>query len=190
MAAAPPHPLLRQEDSPGGVLRFFPAHPHEGDVDAPPGDKSARVIATGHSKATDRPFNLVVAFETVQGDHGTKLGRAVAQSTFHHFCDYNWDIRSGCPSFVDEPPGDGIRQPPEARRSIETYAQPGRVACRRHAVTRRIVAWLPSAVNGKFRSSRWNGRRPVLQLSPQVRRVLQSPASRRGFSLRAAGLLI
>src|SRR5579883_1851481 len=59
-AVAPPHPLLHQDGSPGGVLRFFPAHPHEGDVGAPPGDKSARVIATGRSKTTGRPFNLVV----------------------------------------------------------------------------------------------------------------------------------
>jgi hypothetical protein len=122
-AVAPPHPLLRQDGSPGGVLRFFPAHPHEGDVGAPPGDKSARVIATGRSKTAGRPFNLVVAFESTEGGRGTKPGRAVAQSTFHHFCDYNWDIRSGCPSFVDEPPGDGMRQHPEARRAIETYAR-------------------------------------------------------------------
>jgi hypothetical protein len=45
--------------------------------------------------------NLAVAFEAY-GNHG----RAVAQSTFHHFADYNWDTRLGAPSFVDEPPSD------------------------------------------------------------------------------------
>jgi hypothetical protein len=45
----------------------------------------------------------------------------VVQSTFHHFCDYNWDIAAGCPSFVDEPPGDAMARHPEARRDIETY---------------------------------------------------------------------
>jgi hypothetical protein len=47
----------------------------------------------------------------------------VAQSTFHHFCDYNWDIRAGCPSFVEEPPGDGMVHHPEVRRDIETYVR-------------------------------------------------------------------
>ena len=45
-----------------------------------------------------------VAFEP--GEHG---GPGLAQSTFHHFADYNWDTRSGCPSFVSEPPGDGMQ---------------------------------------------------------------------------------
>lgn len=105
------HPVLR------GV-RYLPAHPHEGDVDAPPGEPSARVIATGRSKVTGQPFNLAVAFEASEAG-----GRAIAQSTFHHFADYNWDIASGCPSFVTEPPGDGIANTPEAQESIRAYAR-------------------------------------------------------------------
>jgi len=109
--AGPEHPVLR------GV-RYLPAHPHEGDVDAPLGDASARVIAWGKSKVTGQPFNLAVAFEA--SDAG---GRAIAQSTFHHFADYNWDPASGCPSFVTEPPGHGIADTPAAQESIRAYAR-------------------------------------------------------------------
>ena len=30
----------------------------------------------------------VVAFESVRDDHGNILGRAIAESNFHHFVDY------------------------------------------------------------------------------------------------------
>ena len=109
--AGPEHPVLR------GV-RYLPAHPHEGDVDAPLGDASARVIARGKSKVTGQPFNLAVAFEASEAG-----GRAIAQSTFHHFADYNWDPASGCPSFVTEPPGHGIADMPAAQQSIRAYAR-------------------------------------------------------------------
>jgi hypothetical protein len=52
---------------------------------------------------------VAVAFEP-----GSSGGPAVADSSFHHFADYNWDTRSGCPSFVDEPPGEAIMHTPEA----------------------------------------------------------------------------
>src|SRR5437868_4535745 len=61
--AGPVHELLRRREAPGGVIRLFPAHPHEGAVGVPTGESGARVIATGVSKATGRPFNLAVAFE-------------------------------------------------------------------------------------------------------------------------------
>jgi len=110
-----PHPLFIDPET-GGTLRYLPAHPHEGAVSAPADDPSARVIATGRSIATGRTFNIAVAFEPSEGG-----GPAVAQSTFHHFADYNWDISTGCPSFVSEPPGDGMARNPEARRSTELY---------------------------------------------------------------------
>jgi len=91
----------------GGVIERFPAHPHEGDVGAPASDPTARVIVTGTSKATRRPFNIAVAFEPVKRA-GKTVGGGVAQSTFHHFCDYNWDTSAGCPSFVSEQPGGQI----------------------------------------------------------------------------------
>jgi hypothetical protein len=113
----PVHPVLRDASAPSGSIRFLPSHPHEGAVSAPPGTR-ARVIARGRSKATGARFNIAVAFET-----DGQSGRAIAQSTFHHFADYNWDTRSGAPSFVDEPPGDGILHSPEARAATHQYAR-------------------------------------------------------------------
>jgi hypothetical protein len=110
------HPVLLDPSSPTGALRFLPSHPHEGAVSAP-SNEHARVIATGTSKATGRSFNLAVAFEA-HGNHG----RAIAQSTFHHFADYNWDPRVGAPSFVDEPPGDAILREPVAMEDTRRYA--------------------------------------------------------------------
>jgi hypothetical protein len=117
-AEGPVHPVLKDAQAPGGVLSILPAHPHEGDVDAPPGDPAARVIATGVSQSTGRRFNIAVAF-----DGGAKgEGRALAESTFHHFADYNWDPRTGAPSFVGEPPGDGLLKDAEAARQSRAYA--------------------------------------------------------------------
>jgi hypothetical protein len=121
---APPHPVLADPDAADGVLRFLPAHPHEGEVGAPPEDPSARVIATGASKATHRPFNIAVAFEP-----SAEGGPAIAQSTFHHFADFNWDPRLGKPSFVTEAPGDDLARSPEAARAVRRY-------------TRNLALWL------------------------------------------------
>ena len=74
---------------------------------------SAKVIATGTSQAPDVHFNLVVAFENSVDKHGNQCGRAIAESSFHHLVDYNWDIDMGCPTFLEEPPGDGIRRDPD-----------------------------------------------------------------------------
>jgi len=117
-AAGAPHPLLHDRAADGGVIRYLPAHPHEGAVGAPANDPSARVIATGTSKVSGRTFNIAVAFEP-SGD----AGPAVAQSTFHHFADYNWDPATGCPSFVSEAPGNGLAQSPEARRAVRQYVR-------------------------------------------------------------------
>jgi hypothetical protein len=119
----PVHELLRNPHSPSGMIEYFPAHPHEGGVGVPAGDDHARTIATGVSQVTHRPFNLMVAFERAADKHGHLLGRAVAESSFHHFVDYNWDIAMGCPSFLSEPPGDQIRREPEKLEDIKTYAR-------------------------------------------------------------------
>lgn len=113
--ALPVHPVLSDPAAPAGAIRYLPSHPHEGGVRAPEGT-GARVIATGTSKVTGRPFNIAVAFEA-----GPTGGRAIAQSTFHHFADYNWDIRSGSPSFVVEPPGDGLITTPQAMADTQRY---------------------------------------------------------------------
>jgi hypothetical protein len=117
-AVEPLHPVLRDPLSHDGRIHFLPSHPHEGDVSAPPADPSAHVIAVGRSVATGRPFNIAVAFEA-----SAEGGRALAQSTFHHFTDYNWDPSTGCPGFVEEAPGDGLARSPEARRSVGQYVK-------------------------------------------------------------------
>lgn len=119
----PIHQLLKNPNSPTGKIEFFPAHPHEGAIGVPEEITNARVIATGVSKVSRRPFNLVVARESTQDHNGNLLGRVVAQSTFHHLVDYNWDISKGCPSFVDEPPGDGMTTEPRALEDIQTYVK-------------------------------------------------------------------
>jgi hypothetical protein len=116
IAEAPVHPLLLNPSNPDGVIRYLPAHPHEGAVGAPQDDASARVIATGISKVSGKHFNLAVAFE--RSDAG---GPAVAQSTFHHFADYNWDPASGSPSFVTESPGSSLASTPDALGDIHHY---------------------------------------------------------------------
>lgn len=119
----PTHEVLLNPHSPSGVIEVFPAHPHEGAVGAPLDEDSARVIATGVSKVTQRPFNLLVVFENSFDAHGNKLGRAIAQSSFHHLVDYNWDTTQGCPSFLLEPPGDQIEREPEKLSDIKAYVQ-------------------------------------------------------------------
>jgi hypothetical protein len=121
ITVAAPHELLKNPASPAGVIEFFPAHPHEGAVGVPQGEEHASVIATGQSKVTGRPFNLVVAFESSIDDHGNELGRGIAESSVHHFVDYNWNTEMGCPSFLSEPPGDGYKRNPEALNDIKKY---------------------------------------------------------------------
>ncbi len=117
----PVHELLQNPQSPSSYIHLFPSHPHEGAVGVTEKMSCARVIATGKSLVTEREFNLVVALDREVDEQGNSLGRAIAESTFHHFCDYNWDIRSGCPSFVDEPPGDLMQIEPRAIVDIQTY---------------------------------------------------------------------
>jgi hypothetical protein len=111
--------LLKRTD--GSLIEYFPAHPHEGGVGAPDGDDSAHVIATGTSKSTGKSFNLVVAFDQKTDRHGNHLGRAIAESSFHHLVDYNWDTKMGCPSFLEEPPGKEIENDPSRLYDIKTY---------------------------------------------------------------------
>lgn len=116
------HELLRNPGSPAGVVEFFPAHPHEGAVGVPEDVKDAEVVATGKSKTTNRDFNLIVAFESTPDSHGHQLGRGIAESSFHHLADYNWDTDMGCPSFVEETPGAGYKRNPQALNDIKTYS--------------------------------------------------------------------
>jgi hypothetical protein len=114
----PAHALMLDPSSPDGLIHYLPAHPHEGGIGAPAGDPTARVIATGRSKVSGARFNIAVAF-----DASTDGGPAIAESTFHHFADYNWDPAKGCPSFVTEPPGNGLAEFPEALRTTKQYVR-------------------------------------------------------------------
>lgn len=116
--AGAPHVLLSDRTSADGVIHYLPSHPHEGGVGAPAGDSTARVIATGHSRVTGRQFNLIVAFEPSSAG-----GPAVAESTFHHFADYNWDIRTGAPSFVTDRPGNELAGFPQALQQTKQYVR-------------------------------------------------------------------
>jgi hypothetical protein len=117
----PVHRLMRNENNPSGVIEYFPAHPHEGGVGVPEGEETARVVAQGVSRTTGREFNLVVAFDECDDRHGNTLGRAIAESSFHHLVDYNWDISMGCPTFLAEPPGHQIEREPEKLDDIKRY---------------------------------------------------------------------
>jgi hypothetical protein len=114
--AGEPHRLLSDSSTPDGLIHYLPAHPHEGAVGPPPSDPTARVIATGRSSVTGRQLNLIVAFEP-----SADGGPAVAQSTFHHFADYNWDINTGAPSFVTDPPGNKLAVFPPALQATQQY---------------------------------------------------------------------
>ena len=123
----PVHPLLVDTDRGGRPLDRLPAHPHEGAV-GPGGIPRAREIARGTSRTSGHTFSLSVVLDR-DADHP---GRAVAESSFHHFADYNWDPRRGAPSFVIEPTGTGMLDDPEARRQVERYVH-------------NLVAWLAPA---------------------------------------------
>jgi len=119
--AGPVHEVLRTTRTASGRVEWFPAHPHEGrGVAAVP---NATVLARGRSTATGRRFNLAVLLDGEGRPDGQPMGRAIAESTFHHFADYNWDLDRGAPSFVTETPGrkSGMTRP-AGRRSRTTFA--------------------------------------------------------------------
>jgi hypothetical protein len=116
-AVQPVHPVMRDADSDTGTVTFLPAHPHEGAVIAPASAPQARVIATGRSLASGKQFNIAVAFERTPTE-----GPALAESTFHHFADYNWDARRGSPDFVSETPVYELPDSP-AMSSVHRYVR-------------------------------------------------------------------
>jgi hypothetical protein len=130
----PVHDLLRTNRTASGRIEWFPAHPHEGMVSAK--GPLARAIAKGRSTATGRQFNLAVVIDGECAADGRLMGRAIAESTFHHFADYNWDLASGAPSFVSDPPGSQINEDPSRLEVFKDYVT-------------NIAAWLqPTAATG------------------------------------------
>jgi len=118
IAVEPSHPLLQQPRSTERI-GLFPAHPHEGAVGVPSNEPRARTVARGRSRVSGREFDLIVTFERARG----APGRAIAESSFHHFADYNWDVSRGAPSFVTEKTGDGMQREPRALTDIRTYVR-------------------------------------------------------------------
>ena len=120
-ADQPVHDLLRTAKSASGHIEWFPAHPHEGAVSAPPEYDFASAIAQGRSTVTGRRFNLAVCLDGEMGSDGQPVGRAVASSTFHHFADMNWNVDCGAPSFVTEKPGDEMKRDPSRLEIFKDY---------------------------------------------------------------------
>jgi hypothetical protein len=120
-AIEPIHPLLINPNSPAGKIEFLPVHPHEGAVGISENGENTRVVAMGKSLVSEKDFNLIVAFDRIVDSQRKYLGRAIAESTFHHFCDYNWDVNMGCPSFVSEPAGETMQTEPRAIEDLKTY---------------------------------------------------------------------
>lgn len=117
----PVHDLLRTTRTRSGRIEWFPAHPHEGLVSA--NVPFATTLAQGRSTASGRHFNLAVALEAERTPDGRQMGRAVAESTFHHFADYNWDLDCGAPTFVTESPGDQIKTDPSRLTVFKDYVR-------------------------------------------------------------------
>jgi hypothetical protein len=112
----PVHPIMRRAS--GEPITTLPSHPHEGAVGVPTSLKDhSSVIAIGTSKATGARFNIAVAID------GPGRGRAVADSSFHHLADFNWDPRLGRPSFVTEPPADAVVRDPGLLADVHRYAE-------------------------------------------------------------------
>ena len=113
------HELTRRPN--GTLIEYLPAHPHEGAVGIPPSVEEASAVAIGTSKTTGRPFNLIIAFENSVDPYGNLCGRAIAESSFHHLVDYNWNPETGCPTFVEEAPGDEYIRTPEKLDDVKHY---------------------------------------------------------------------
>jgi hypothetical protein len=116
-AVLPLHPVMTNSQNPSGRIERLPAHPHEGAISVPPGERWPRVVAVGRSAITSNAFNIAIAFES------ENLGRAVVDSSFHHFADFNFDPRLGCPSFVTEPRGYALMENEAAVTDAKAYAR-------------------------------------------------------------------
>jgi hypothetical protein len=146
LVSEPVHELLRTTRTLSGRIEWFPAHPHEGLVSAD--GPHATVLAQGRSTTTGRHFNLAVLLDGEVGPSGAPMGRAVAESTFHHFADYNWDLLLGAPSFVTESPGTQITSDPSRLLIFRDYVH-------------NIADWLqPRCTTGTFGGSVGRGHAP------------------------------
>jgi hypothetical protein len=102
----------------------------------------ATAVAQGASIATGSRFNLAVALDGERSHDGRTMGRAVAESAFHHFADYNWDLDCGAASFVSEPPGTQIKADPSHLLVFKDYV-------------RNVASWLHPTDSRKPATSPW-----------------------------------
>ena len=144
LSHGPVHELLHTTRTASGRIEWFPAHPHEGLVSADV--PFATALAQGRSAATGRRFNLAVLLDGESMPDGRPMGRALAESTFHHFADYNWDLDRGAPSFVTETPGTQIKAYPARLAVYKDYV--GNIATWLQPVTGRRT---PAAVSAAGR---------------------------------------
>jgi hypothetical protein len=115
--------LLRTGKTSSGHIAWFPAHPHEGFVSAPPEYDFAHPLAQGRSTVTGLQFNLGVVIDGERTANGSPKGRGVAASTFHQFADCNWDTDRGAPSFVTDLPGTEMKQDPSRLGIYKDYVR-------------------------------------------------------------------
>jgi hypothetical protein len=134
LAAEPFHELLRTTRSPIGRIEWFPAHPLEGSVHAE--GPYALALAQGRSTETGYRFNLAVLLDGELTQDGRPMGRALAESSFHHFADYNWDLGRSAPTSVTEAPGVGVGCDPSRLFVFKAYVH-------------NIATWLHPAVGDR-----------------------------------------
>ena len=127
----PVHELLRTTGTASGRIEWFPAHPHEGAVSAcvpsPP-------CWRGPKHRERAPLQPRRGLDGEPTADGRAMGRALAESTFHHFADYNWDLDRGAPSFVTE------------HRAMRSRRDPSRLAVYKDYV-HNIAYWLHPATS-------------------------------------------
>lgn len=106
------HPLLDFDTLiPAHVL--LPAHPHEGVI--LPQGAGQQVLLSSHSISSGREQNSAIL------DEAEGRGFILHHSTFHHFADFNLDVRCGAPDFVLDPPAPQVNQSPQLLSDLHAY---------------------------------------------------------------------
>lgn len=106
------HPLLGFDTLIPGHL-VLPAHPHEGVIRIT--TASQQVLLSSYSITSGREQITAIL------DEAPGRGPVLHHSTFHHFADYNLEVKRGAPDFVIDPPSAQIDQSPELLADWRTY---------------------------------------------------------------------
>jgi hypothetical protein len=112
----PLHPVLRDPDDLGGIVRFLPAHPHEGAVGKPANDDSAKVVADQSQQSQRHSFQHCGGFRTDR--RGRSRHRAIHLPPF---CRLQMEPADGSIQVVSERPGGALAKSVKARRSVARY---------------------------------------------------------------------